>query len=111
MERMARVVMLWTRPYHLSGEEAAEWARKEASRLLTVDGVAGAELTRLQSVSDRLPRAWDWMLEVHLAAGADPAQYIAAPPCAEWLADLRALGLRPSVLLADGGVPLGTLAR
>lgn len=103
---MARVVVLWTRPYHLSAEEATAWAQQEVSRLLSVDGVARAELTRLQSVPERYPRACDRILELHLAPGVDPSSCAAAAACAEWLADLRVLGLRPSVLLADKKIPV-----
>ena len=46
------------------------------------------------------------MLELHLAPGVDPSHFVSAAPCANWLADLRVLGLRPSVLLADGGIAL-----
>lgn len=108
---MARVLVLWTRPYHLSADEAQAWAREEASSLLSLKGVAHAELTRLQSASERHPRGWDWMLELHFAPGADPHASANGAPCAEWLADLRLLGLRPAVLLAAGGIALRAEAR
>lgn len=103
---MARLVVLWNRPYHLSAEEAAGWARTEASRLLALEVVERAELTRLQSASERHARCWDWMLELHLAPDADRDGVVDLPPCGEWLADLRRLGLRPTVLLVDGGIAL-----
>lgn len=105
MKGMARVLVLWTRPYHLSAEEAQTWAQEQASRFRRLDGVERAELTRLQSASARHARDWDWMLELHLTPGADGAAFMDAAPCAEWLAELRLLGLRPTVLLADGAIP------
>jgi hypothetical protein len=106
MEAMASFVVLWNRPYHLSGEEAAAWTQQEASRLLSAGGVARAELRRLEGVSERHAQAWNWMLELHLSPRVEPSQYVAAASFAEWLANLRVLGLRPAVLLADPGIPV-----
>ncbi len=104
MSAMARVLVFWTRPYHLSAEQAELWALEEASRLLALDAVERAELTHLASASERHPHGWDWMLELHLAAHAQHAGFADGAPCAEWLADLCLLGLRPVAFLADGSV-------
>ncbi len=106
MRAVARVLVLWTRPYHLSVEEAQSWALEEVSRLMSLDVVERAELTRLQCASRRHPRGWDWMLELHLAESAERESCADAAPCAQWLADLSQLGLRPAVLLAEGGIAL-----
>ena len=101
-------MIFWIRPYHLSAAEAEASARHEVGRLLTIEGVRSAELTRLGNASSRHTRDWDWMLELHLAAGVDGQACVDDKACAEWLGDLRLLGMRPSVLLAAGGttVPL-----
>jgi hypothetical protein len=99
---MARLVVLWTRPYHLSAEEADAWTYREVARLLGLDGVARVELTRLQSASTNHPREWDWMLELQLHDGVDAHACVDAPACAEWLGDLRLLGMRPAVMLVEG---------
>jgi hypothetical protein len=99
---MARLVILWTRPHHLSAEEADTWTCRETARLLDFELVARAELTQLQSASMRHPRPWDWMLELHLHDGVDGRACVDAPACAEWLSDLRLLGMRPAVVLVEG---------
>jgi hypothetical protein len=99
---MARLVVLWTRPYHLSPEEADAWTCREVARLLGLDGVARVELTRLQSASTHHPSQWDWMLELHLHHGVDGHACVDASVCAEWLGDLRLLGMRPAVVLVEG---------
>ena len=86
---MARVLVLWTRPYHLSAEEAERWAQAEAVRLLRHAGVERAELTRLASASE----------PDHGACADDD-------PCAEWLSELQVLGTQPAVLLADSAIAL-----
>ena len=103
---MARVLVLWTRPYHLSAEEAERWAQAEAVRLLRHAGVERAELTRLASASERHPGGWDWMLELHLAEDADHGACADDDPCAEWLSELQVLGTQPAVLLADSAIAL-----
>jgi len=97
---MARLLVFLTRPHHLSDDEVETWTRGEARRLLAVEGVERLELTRLQSASERHARPWDWMLELYLAPYADPRDWVDAGPCAEWIGDLRLLGLRPAVLVA-----------
>jgi hypothetical protein len=104
MRSVARLVILWTRPYHLTAEEATTWAQQEVGRLLAVDSVGHAELTRLRSVSLRHPRDFDWMLEIRVPSGATAHECVNAAAFAEWLSDLRLLGMRPSVLLADDGI-------
>jgi hypothetical protein len=108
---MARVPVLWTRPCHVSAEEAPAWAQHEASRPLSLEGVAYAQLTALQSACERHARAWDWMLELRFASGVSSNASAEAAPWTERLADLRVLGLRPTVLLADGGIALRAEAR
>jgi hypothetical protein len=104
MRSVARLVILWTRPYHLTAEEAQTWARQEVGRLLAVNAVRCAELTLLRSASLRHSRDWDWMLEIYLTPGATTDDCVNAAAFAEWLSDLRLLGMRPSVLLADNGI-------
>jgi hypothetical protein len=99
-------VVFWTRPFHLSAEEADAWTRREAARLLGFDGVARVELIRLQSASTHHPSPWDWMLELHLHGGVDGRACVDAPLFAEWLGDLRLLGMRPAVVLVEGSTTL-----
>jgi hypothetical protein len=103
---MARLVVVWTRPHRLSVEEADAWARREAARLLELDAIERAELTRLQSASMHHPLLWDWMLELHLRDGVDGRAYVDASACLDWLCDLRLLGMQPAVVLVDGTTTL-----
>jgi hypothetical protein len=108
---MARLVLVWSRPYHLSDEEAERWVRAEASRLLALDAVERAELTPLCAASKRHAKPWDWMLELHLVEGADAHACAEAAALRDWLGDLRLLGMRPDIVLAGEGSTLGSAGR
>jgi hypothetical protein len=108
---MARLVLVWSRPYHLSAEEAERWVRAEATPLLALDAVERAELTRLSAASERHAKPWDWLLELHLVEGADARACADAAALTEWLGDLRLLGMRPHVVLAGDGSTLGSAGR
>ena len=101
------LLILWTRPAHLSAREAEAWIRDELGALIAGGTIAGAGLTRLESPSEQHPRQWDWMLELRLHADTDPAACAVEGPCGEWLADMRLLGMRPAVLAVGGRTVLG----
>ena len=98
---MARLLIFWTHPYHLSVAEADAWLHGELRKLTRLAGVERAELTRLRSGSRRFEPPHDWMLELHLAPGVAASDCVEAQPCAEWLGDLRLLGMRPAVVVAE----------
>jgi hypothetical protein len=97
-----RLLIFWTQPPHLSAAEAEAWVHAEVGKVTGLAGVERAELTRLRSGSERFGAPHDWMLELHLAPGSAPDDCVEARPCAEWLGDLRLLGMRPAVVVADG---------
>jgi hypothetical protein len=97
-----RLIVLWARPRHRTAEEAERWARAEVRALLAVDAVRSASLTQLESASARHGSDWDWLLELDIALPARDC--VDRGPCAEWLGDLRLLGMRPAVMLAGDGV-------
>jgi hypothetical protein len=99
--RVARLLIFWTQPHHLSAAEADAWVRGELRKINGLAGVERADLTRLRSGSERFGAPHDWMLELHLAPGAAPAACVEAQPFAEWLGDLRLLGMSPAVVVAD----------
>jgi hypothetical protein len=101
---VARLVIFWRRPYHLSADEACDWACDQVSRLVRPDTVRHAELTAVRAVSGRHPSECEWMLELHLVPGRDAHDFVDAPAAAAWLADLRQLRLEPRVILVDGGI-------
>jgi hypothetical protein len=98
---MARLLVAWKHPHHLTDEEARRWLRIEIGRLLELPAVDRLELTELDRVSEAYARPWDWLLDVQLAPGADGASCVDEPLFADWLRDLRLLGMRPIVLLAE----------
>ena len=95
-------MIFWTQPQHLSVAEADSWVRGELQKVTGLAGIERASLTRLRSGSERFGSPHDWMLELHLAPGSAPAECVEAQPCAEWLGDLRLLGMSPAVVVADG---------
>jgi hypothetical protein len=103
---MARLLVAGTQPQHLSDAEARAWLTAESGRLLELPAVARLELTELEAPSERRSRPCDWLLDVHLVAGRDGAGCVDEPLFADWLRDLRLLGMRPVVVLADRTVVL-----
>jgi hypothetical protein len=87
---VARLIVLWSRPYHVTPEQAERWASEQVKALR----VPGAALMRLADGCD-----WDWMLELETALPAGDW-------LDDWLGDLRLLGCRPTVLYAAEAIPL-----
>jgi hypothetical protein len=96
-----RVVVLWTRPQHLSPAAADSWVRQELGRLRAVTGLQEVQLSRLDPAAAGSVRAWDWMLELQPKPGADAALCLDSAAWREWARDLRLLGMQPTVLVAD----------
>jgi hypothetical protein len=96
---MGRLMVMWTEPMHLSRREAESWVRSESQRLLEHDGVERLELGRLVTPSDAHGQPWDWLLDVHLLPGSSAAACVDSAPFADWLGDLRLLGMRPVVVV------------
>lgn len=102
---VARLLITWTRPYHLTADEAEAWAREAAERVVAAAGVSRAELMSLGTASVRHPCGRAWLLELEL--GGDDGRRIAnGAACVELLLDLRLLGAQPQVALAERGVVL-----
>jgi hypothetical protein len=104
---VARLMILWRRPHHLTADEVEQWTRRKLGRLIGLEAVRHAGLTRPRSASAARPREWDWMLEVHRAQWADEEGFVEGDACAEWLGDLRLLGMRPSIIVAGDEIVLG----
>ena len=94
-----RIIVLWAMCRSISAAEDARWVNAEVEKLRGVEGVARATLHPVESAALRHPRAWDWCLELELANGDAPNAVVRRRECAEFLADLRLLGTRPSVLV------------
>jgi hypothetical protein len=94
-----RIVVLWNACRGISAADDADWAQAEVEKLRGIEGIAGVRLHQVESAALRHPRAWDWCLELEVANGDAPNTVVRSPECAAFLADLRLLGTRPSVLV------------
>ena len=90
-----RLVILWTRPDHLTRAEADAWVRLEVAGL----GIADARLAEVEPAAWEHPVSWHWMLELELEDAPAGARSLRRGPVADWLRDLRLLGMRPTVML------------
>jgi len=97
-----RLLFVWSRPYHLTAEEASRWVRGEVGPLLGDARTRSGELRRLQSASPRHGCDWHWLLDLDVAAPA--SEYVDEGVGAEWLGDLRLLGMRPQVMVVGDAV-------
>jgi hypothetical protein len=98
--RVARVLMTWIRPYHLSDAEAQAWVRTEVRRLAAIPDVKSVSLTQ-PGTTARHRRPWDWVCELDLRDGAVGVALVEHSVCAEWLLDLRLLGMHPVVAILE----------
>jgi hypothetical protein len=94
-----RLVVLWNACHGVSDDEDARWVREETAKLAICSGVARSALHRVASAALRYPRGWDWCLELELDDQEAPNVFVRRAPCAEFLADLRVLGTRPTVFV------------
>jgi len=94
------------RPYRLSEEEAVRCMREQAAPLTAVTAVDRVEVTRLQVPALRGGTDWQWLIEMHCERGDDAARAARDDACRELVADLRLLGMQPSLVVADGTEPL-----
>ena len=92
-----RILVLWNACLGVSADEDARWVREQAAKLSSCDGVRTMRLHQVESAALRHPRHWDWCVE--LAVEEAPNAVVRAPACAEFIADLRLLGTKPSVLV------------
>jgi hypothetical protein len=104
---MARVLVCWTRPAALRWAEADDWSREEAARLATARGVKRVELTRLGYAKQAHSPPGDWLLELYLEPGVDADMCLSEPICADSIRDMRLLGMRPTVAIADTTTVVG----
>jgi hypothetical protein len=94
---VSRVLVLVQRPYHLTDQESEQWLHSQAAEFAQLGGVRSVDVVRLESASWKFAREGDWLLELHIERGEHPARILNEPTCVALLADLRVLGMRPSV--------------
>ena len=98
---MTRLIVLCERPRQLSAEDALAWFRRATADLVDGEAIDAVSLTELESVSLRWGRSWDWLIEVEFADPGTARRVAAERPWGELLGDLRLLGMRPCVAVAD----------
>ena len=93
-----RILVLWNACSNTPPEDDARWVHEESAKLRDCDEVVDLSLHQVESAALRHPRQCDWCLELHVG-GAAAGAIVRQPTCAAFLADLRLLGTRPSVLV------------
>ncbi len=97
MPGVPRLLVLFHDPYHLNEGEARAWLRQEVDALLVHEELEAARLTRLGSATSQPHGGFDWLLELSVERNAgNPGAAIG-----ELVADLRLLGMAPTVAVAD----------
>jgi hypothetical protein len=84
--------------------------RSEVAGLDAAPGIAGARVAEVQPAAFEHPVIWHWMLELEVSDRATVARALHSGPVADWLRDLRLLGMRPTVLLVAGDAAPGATA-
>jgi hypothetical protein len=97
---MSRLLVLCRRPYHVDRAEGEAWLRRELEAVLRRDRLHGARLTGLENAGEWSTRNWDWLIELHVDDRSPPGSLSDRGACGELLADMRLLGMRPTVALA-----------
>jgi hypothetical protein len=103
---MARLLLFVQQPSVLSDGEATRWMAEQVAPLAEIDAVRRVEITRLQAPALRGGRDWQWLIEMYCERGEDAARAARDEACRDLVADLRLLGMHPSLVLADGSDPL-----
>jgi hypothetical protein len=98
-----RLLVLWTRPDHLTRVEADAWVRSGVAVLETTPGIEAARVEEVLPAAFEHPALWHWLLELDVSDHAAVARTLRNGPVADWVRDLRLLGMRPTVLLVPGG--------
>ena len=80
--------------------------REQVAPLTRMERVGRVEVTRLQAPGLRGGRDWQWLIEMYCEDGEDAARAARDEVCRDLVADLRLLGMQPSLVLADGTDPL-----
>ena len=106
IEPITRLLLFIRRPYHLSEGEADRWMRSQAAPLARTAAVKHAQVSRLRAPAARGGGDWDWLIELQCDGVEDAERAARDDTCRDLVADLRLLGMNPSLVLADGTHPL-----
>ena len=103
---IARLMLFVRRPYHLSELEADNWLRGQAAPLARTATIQSVHVSRIHSPGSRGGRDWDWLIEMHCEDAEAAGRAARAEACRDLVADLRLLGMQPTLVLADTTGPL-----
>ena len=101
---MARLMLFVCRPFSLSAEETVRWMHEQAAPLAAT-GAERVELVRLGAPGVHGDPGCEWLIELHYRRVEDAAGAARNGPCHDLVADLRLLGMRPRLVVADNGEP------
>ena len=104
---MVRLMLFVWRPYSLSAEEAVGWMREQAAPLAAM-GAERVELVRLGAPGVHGHSDCEWLIEMYFRRVEDAAAAARNGLCRDLVADLRLLGMRPQLVVADSGEPVGS---
>ena len=90
------------RPRHVTSEETEAWLEHELAGLDS-KGVYSIRLKRVVGASPRLCDTWTWMVQIDCRDLDAARDAVGSGRGMALLADLRLLGLRPSVALVEDG--------
>jgi hypothetical protein len=97
---MARLLLLCRHPHHLQRQEGEAWLRQEVEAVLRGDGLQRARLTGLETAWEGSTRSWDWLIELQVDDESRAGALSARGACGALVADLRLLGMSPTVVMA-----------
>ena len=100
--RVPRLLVPCSNPYHLSRQDAQAWLSAELEAFVRRDGLEGATLTRLASPPFSPPTSSSgWLVEFRLDSAARAAAMQRRGAFGELIADLRLIGMAPTVIVPD----------
>ena len=105
-----RLLVLWTRPDHLTRVEADAWVRAGVAGLEAAPGVERARVEEVLPAAFEHPALWHWLLELDVSDHSAVTRTLRHGPVADWVRDLRLLGMQPTVLLVAGDAAPGAAA-
>jgi hypothetical protein len=103
---VTRLLLFVERPQLLSDGDATRWLLDQIAPLRAIDAVRRVEVTRLQAPALRGGSDWQWLIEMHCDRAEDAARAARDEACRDLVADLRLLGMHPSLVLADTTEPV-----
>ena len=100
-----RILVLWNAGRGVAPGEDADWARSQAQRVAACHGIAAMVLHPVLSAAVLHPEPCSWCLELRLEPGREPSEVVRAAPFAEFLGDMRLMGMRPRLLALEQELP------